>query len=71
MSRRAAARLESSREDRTLGLGFWVGLAYILCILSALSCVIYGIGAWNKGDEPAKTEDVERVKEEDKAEKAL
>ncbi len=54
-----------------LGLGFWVGLAYLLCILSALLCVVYGIVNWNRGDEPARAEDAEWVKEEEEAEEAL
>ncbi len=35
-----------------LGLGdFSIFLVYILCIASALACVIYGIIMWNKGAE--------------------
>ncbi len=29
------------------GLGCW--LAYVLCILSAILCVIYGIVMWDRG----------------------
>lgn len=29
---------------------FWISLVYILSILSAIGCVIYGILYWNKGD---------------------
>jgi len=54
-----------------LGLGTWTGLAYLLCILSACLCIIYGILNWNKGDEPIKTEDVEWAKEEEEAEEML
>lgn len=40
-----------------LGLGdFSIFAVYVLCILSALACVVYGICNWNKGvdtDEPA------------------
>lgn len=54
-----------------LGLGFWVGVAYLLCIASALLCVVYGIINWNKGDEPTKSEDVEWAKVEEKAEEVL
>lgn len=54
-----------------LGLGFGVGLAYLLCILSALLCIVYGLVNWNKGDEPVKTEDVEWVQEEKEAEEML
>ena len=35
-----------------LGLGdFSIFLAYVLCIASALACVVYGIVCWNKGAE--------------------
>ena len=35
-----------------LGLGdFSVFAAYILCILSAVLCVVYGIVNWNKGGD--------------------
>lgn len=27
----------------------WIALAYILCICSALLCVIYGVLNWNRG----------------------
>ncbi|HNZ71192.1 MAG TPA: hypothetical protein PKJ43_01145 [Prolixibacteraceae bacterium] len=27
----------------------WIILAYVLCILSAILCVVYGIVNWNKG----------------------
>jgi len=54
-----------------LGLGFWTGLAYLLCILSALLCIIYGVINWNAGDEPVQAEDVEWAKEEKEAEEML
>lgn len=35
-----------------LGLGdFSIFLVYVLCIASALACVVYGIINWNKGAE--------------------
>ena len=37
----------------------WIIGAYLLCILSTLLCVFYGIINWNKGEE-------EQIKEEDK-----
>ncbi|MFH0739005.1 MAG: symporter small accessory protein [Candidatus Omnitrophota bacterium] len=49
--------------------GVW--LAYFLCILSAIFCVIYGILQWNKGDEPIRSEDVKWVKDEKKVEEEL
>ncbi len=42
----------------------WVLLAYVLSILSAILCVVYGWRTWNKGDEPVKQEDVQWAKEE-------
>jgi len=38
--------------------------AYVLCVLSSLLCVIYGLFTWNRGDEPVKPEDLEWAKEE-------
>jgi hypothetical protein len=29
----------------------WILTAYLLCILSTLTCVIYGCVYWNKGSE--------------------
>lgn len=49
----------------------WVGLAYILCILSALICVIYGAINWNKGDEPVEPDDIKWVAEEKKVEREM
>ena len=54
-----------------LGLGFWVGLAYVLSILSAILCFIYGVVNWNRGDEPVKPEDVKWAKDENEAEEVL
>jgi hypothetical protein len=28
---------------------FWIWSAYLLCILSAVLCVVYGLINWNKG----------------------
>lgn len=41
-----------------------VWLAYVLSLLSAVACVVYGIVNWNKGEEPVKKEDVDWAKEE-------
>lgn len=54
-----------------LGLGFWVGIAYLLCILSALLCVVYGVVNWSKGDENVKSEDVEWESAEKTVEQVL
>lgn len=42
--------------------GVW--LAYVLSLISAVACVVYGIVNWNKGDEPVTKEDVDWAKEE-------
>jgi len=41
-----------------------IAAAYLLSISGSLVCVAYGIANWNKGDEPAKAEDVQWAKEE-------
>ncbi len=54
------------------GIGdFSVSLAYILCILSTILCVVYGIINWNKGEpdeqdlsESSKWEKEENIIEE-------
>lgn len=44
----------------------WIWAAYVLCILSTLMCVVYGIIYWNKGDDSMpKKEDKVWAKEED------
>lgn len=35
---------------------FWIATVYILCILSSMACVIYGIINWNKGVETEQNE---------------
>ncbi len=42
--------------------GVW--LAYVLSLVSAALCVIFGIANWNKGEEPVKKEDTDWAKEE-------
>jgi hypothetical protein len=49
----------------------FVALAYVLCIASALLCLIYGIVNWNKGDDTVNDEDVRWIKEEEKIEEEL
>jgi hypothetical protein len=29
----------------------WISCAYLLCILSAVLCVVYGVYNWNRGNE--------------------
>ena len=49
--------------------GVWI--AYVLCIASALLCVVYGALNWNKGDEDVGEEDRRWVEEEKKVEEDL
>lgn len=48
-------------------------LAYLLSVLSAVACVIYGIVNWNKGgeEEVSTPEDRKWVEEEKAVEEAL
>ena len=43
--------------------GIW--LAYILCIISALICVVYGFINWNKGNESEPDTNSEKWDEEE------
>ncbi|MCZ7638912.1 MAG: hypothetical protein M5U12_24375 [Verrucomicrobia bacterium] len=49
----------------------WVWLAYILCLLSALACVVYSWRHWNRGDETVQPDDVRWAKQEDQLEEKL
>lgn len=50
-----------------LGLGDgWVSTAYILCILSAVACAVYGILNWNRGSEDESRQVEEEKKWEEK-----
>jgi len=49
----------------------WIWSAYLPCILSAIFCVIYGMINWDRGDEKVYPEDVEWVRDEEKAEEEL
>ncbi len=44
----------------------WIWGVYLLCILSALLCVIYGIANWNKGGELEAVEISEELAWEEK-----
>ncbi len=45
-----------------LGMGdFQIFLVFILCILSGLLCIGYGIMKWNKGEDPTSREIKEEV----------
>ena len=46
-----------------LGFGdFSVFAAYLLCILSAILCVVYGIINWNRGGEVSPEEAAEEAR---------
>jgi hypothetical protein len=49
----------------------WVALAYLLCLGSALLCVVYGWLNWNRGQEEIQQEDIRWAAEEDKVEEKL
>lgn len=52
----------------------WVAAAYVLCILSALACVVWGVLKWNRagvGDEEPAEEVRQWAAEEDKVEEKL
>ncbi len=50
---------------------FYVLLAYLLCLLSALLCVIYGLINWNRGEEAVAEEDIRWAEKEKKVEEEL
>ena len=49
----------------------WVWLAYLLCLLSAVLCVTYGLLKWNSGEEEVRAEDVKWVAEEKRVENEM
>ncbi len=51
----------------------WVAIAYILCIVSALLCLVWGIIKWNKDDPDDEPEEEIRqwAEEEDRVEEEL
>lgn len=48
-----------------------IAVAYILCILSTVLCVVYGALNWNKGDDTVSDDDKKWVEEEDRLEQEL
>ena len=47
----------------------WVIAPYLLCILSALLCLVWGILKWNKGDNEEPEEEIKHwAEEEDRVE---
>jgi len=50
----------------------WVAAPYILCLLSALLCVIWGVLKWNKDDAEEPEEEIRHwAEEEDRVESEL
>ena len=49
----------------------FVALAYLLCLISALICIIYGALNWNKGKEDLSKQDIDWAKEEKQVEEEL
>lgn len=48
-----------------LGLGdIWIFLAYVLCICSAILCVVYGFMKWNEDSDKLTKEDMDWLEEE-------
>ena len=47
---------------------FWIWSVYLLCVLSAAACVIYGVANWNRGldKEPEQVSEEARWEEEEK-----
>ena len=43
----------------------------ILCLASAVLCLIYGLVMWNRGEEAVKQEDIQWAAEEEKVEDKL
>jgi hypothetical protein len=43
----------------------WILMAYLLCILSTLACIVYGYLNWNKGaeNETAQISEVDKWQE--------
>ena len=41
---------------------FSISLVYILCIASALLCLVYGIIMWNKGGGNDEVDEIEKAK---------
>jgi hypothetical protein len=49
----------------------WVYTAYLLCLLSSLLCVVYGLLMWNRGEEPVEAEDISWAEHEQEVEEDL
>ncbi|MFH1567695.1 MAG: symporter small accessory protein [Gemmatimonadota bacterium] len=49
----------------------WVFLAYVLCILSSVLCVVYGVRNWDRDGETDGAEQTQWMKQETEIEKPL
>jgi hypothetical protein len=46
----------------------YIALAYVLSILGAVLCVVYGLINWNRGDEAVESADIHWAAKQNKAE---
>ena len=70
--RRADAPFREQGTSSMFGIDdTFVWMAYLLCILSALLCVIYGALNWNRGEETIEQEDIQWASEEKKIEEEI
>jgi hypothetical protein len=49
----------------------WVLCAYLLCLASTLLCAVYGLVAWNRGDDSVRKEDAQWAAEEKRIERQI
>lgn len=49
----------------------WVSLAYVLCILSSILCVVYGVRRWDSDGDAGDAEQSQWMKKEADIEKPL
>ncbi|MCF7957515.1 MAG: hypothetical protein K9M57_03595 [Phycisphaerae bacterium] len=49
----------------------YVSAAYVLCLLSTVLCVVYGLINWNRGGDEISQEDVEWAADEKKIEEEM
>ena len=49
----------------------WIAIVYLLCILSSLLCVGYGLKNWNSDGETIDQEQAQWAKEEDEISDSL
>jgi hypothetical protein len=74
MTKRPACRvyLQKGKGEAMFGIKDpWVAAAFLLCLLSSLLCVIYGLIRWNRGEEPIQRDDLEWAEHEQEVEEEL